>query len=326
MEITKLKPQLSIALKQATGHLQRARNALRGLGRSIVEKRRRLGEALRTRADELKLRLRSSRDAIAVTSDKIAKLGSRSSVALRQTTRLLEQARNTVTGMGRGVVEKARSLGEALRSRANELKSLPRSFRDAIAATSDKIASFGSRVTGRLKRARDTLTGFVKSVFGKRRKLREALRTREDELESVLASSLDAVVVTNGVHRFLATNPRALDLFGVSETNITQFTLDVFFSHGQIADFDRNGSSFIRRQESHGKCKIRRLDGSSRVAEYVFVANFAPLRHLIRFYDVTPRKKSGLIRYTTQSRPQESSNSGQLAEDFPKTANCLPRL
>jgi PAS domain-containing protein len=109
-------------------------------------------------------------------------------------------------------------------------------------------------------------------------------------LQKLLASSLDAVVVTNGDRRFVATNPKALDLLGISEANMRKFTIDAFLPHGQILDFDGTGPPFIRREERRGKCKIRRLDGSLRVAEYIFVANFVPRRHLSRFRDVTPEK------------------------------------
>ena len=129
-------------------------------------------------------------------------------------------------------------------------------------------------------------------VADKPRRAPEALRARGNELRKLLASPLKAVVVTDDNYRFLVTNPKALDLFGVSPTNVTKFTIDIFLSHGQVLNFTRNAShftAFIRRRERHGKCKIRRLDGSLRVAEYVFVANFAPRRHVFRFRDVTPQ-------------------------------------
>jgi PAS domain S-box-containing protein len=146
------------------------------------------------------------------------------------------------------------------------------------------------QVTVHLQRAQNTLTRLGRSVADKLRRLQEALHERENGLRKLLASSLDAIVLTNGDRRFVAANPKALDLFGISETNMRKFTIDAFLSNGQILDFDGNGPPFIRRVERHGKCKIRRLDGSLRVAEYIFVANFVPLRHLSRFRDVTPEK------------------------------------
>jgi PAS domain S-box-containing protein len=147
-----------------------------------------------------------------------------------------------------------------------------------------------------LQRAQNTLTRLGRSVAEKPRRLKEALRDRENGLRKLLASSPDAIVVTNGDHRFVAANPKALGLFGISETNMRKFTIDAFLPDGHILGFDADGPPFMRREERHGKCKIRRLDGSVRVAEYVFVANFVPLRHLSRFHDITLQSSNSLAR------------------------------
>ena len=141
-----------------------------------------------------------------------------------------------------------------------------------------------------LQRAQNTLARLVRSFAETRRRLQETLREREDGLRKLLASSPDAIVVTNADHRLVAANPRALDLFGISEANMGKFTIDAFLPHKQILDFDENGPPFIKREERCGKCRVRRLDGSSRIAEYTFVTNFAGRRHLSRFHDVTPEK------------------------------------
>ena len=143
-----------------------------------------------------------------------------------------------------------------------------------------------------LQRAQNTLTRLARSVVERRQRLKEAIRDRENSLRKLLAGSPDAIVVTNGDHRFVAANPKALGLFGISETNMRKFTIDAFLPSSQILDFDADGPPFMRREEKHGKCKIRRLDGSVRVAEYVFVANFVPLRHLFRFHNVTLQRSN----------------------------------
>jgi PAS domain S-box-containing protein len=118
-------------------------------------------------------------------------------------------------------------------------------------------------------------------------KLQEARRTSENDLRTLLANSLDVIVVTDGNHRFVCANPKALDLFGVSELNMKKFTIDAFLSHRQILKLRRKWFA-IRRDETYGKCEIRRLDGSLRVAEYIFVANFISHRDLYRFLNVAP--------------------------------------
>ena len=138
-----------------------------------------------------------------------------------------------------------------------------------------------------LQRAQNTLTRLGRGVAEKPQRLKEALRNRENDLRKLLASFPDPIVVMNGDHRFVAASPKALGLFGISETNMREFTLGAFLLDGQMLGFKADGPPFVRREERHGTCKIRRLDGSVRVAEYVFVANFVPFRHLSRFHDIT---------------------------------------
>ena len=134
------------------------------------------------------------------------------------------------------------------------------------------------------------LARLMQSFAKTHRKLQETLREREDGLRKLLKTSPDAIVVTNADHRFVAANPRALELFGISEANMGKFTLDAFLPHQQILDLDGNGPPFMKREERHGKCRIRRLDGSLRVTEYTLVTNFAGRRHLSRFHDVVPKR------------------------------------
>jgi len=153
------------------------------------------------------------------------------------------------------------------------------------------------QMTVHLQRAENTLARLVRSFAETRRRLQETLREREDGLRKLLASSPDAIVVTNADHRLVAANPIALDLFGISEANMGKFTIEAFLPHKQILDFDGNGPPFIKREERHGKCRIRRLDGSLRIAEYTFVTNFAGRRHLSTFHDVTREKMKFVAKF-----------------------------
>jgi len=167
--------------------------------------------------------------------------------------------------------------------------------------TSDKITNFRSQlfaaleqVTAHLRRVLSTLTGPGKNALEKTRRLQEARRARENDLRELMASSLDAIVVTNVDRRFVAANPKALHLFGVSEANIRQFTIDAFLLD-HIRYFDGSGLPFISREEKQGECQIRRLDGSLRLTEYIFVANILPFRHLFRFRndrECAPRRRA----------------------------------
>ena len=198
MEITKFSSQLFAAWEQATAHLRRVLNTLTIWGKSVLEKTRRLLEAYR--ASDLRKVLASSLDAIAVTSDKIAKFRSQLFAAWEQVTAHLRRVLNTLTIRGKSVLEKTRRLLEAYR--ASDLRKVLASSLDAIAVTSDKIAKFRSQlfaaweqVTAHLRRVLNTLTIRGKSVLEKTRRLLEAYRA--SDLRKVLASSLDAIVVTS---------------------------------------------------------------------------------------------------------------------------------
>lgn len=144
-----------------------------------------------------------------------------------------------------------------------------------------------------VQKAQNRLLRAGKRLADEHRILQAALHERENALRSLLASSGVAIVVTNGDRRFVAANPKAL--FGISERNLTRFTIDAFCPHDQVLNFERNGLPFIRGEERGGRCTIRRLDGSVRVAEYTFVENFVPGRHLSSFRDIDLEKDSSGI-------------------------------
>lgn len=161
--------------------------------------------------------------------------------------------------------------------------------RDATVATNDKISRqvFAGlvQVAIYLDRTQDRLLRLRRSVAGRPLKLEEVHRARENDLRELLASSLDAILVTDANRRFVEANPKALGLFGVSEANLRKFTIDAFFFRGQIPESEGNGSPFRTR---YGRCEIRRLDGSLRVAECCCFAHFVPFRHVFKFRNVVP--------------------------------------
>ena len=258
MDITKFGSQLFIVLEQATVHLQQVQNTLTRTGRNVANKSRKPQEALRP-----------------------------AGIYLWQ---LFRRRQNTLTIVGRSAVDTLRRLQEAIRARKKDVRKLQATSLGTIEMTKDKITKFGSQlfvalaqVTTRLRRGQDTLTRLGRSVADKPRSLQKALRLRENELRVLLESSLDAIVVTDAAGSLVAANSKALDLFGVTRTNMRQFTIHVFLSHSQIQKFGGRRLRFTRRETRRGKCEIRRLDGSLRVADYSFVANVTPFRHLCRF-------------------------------------------
>lgn len=155
------------------------------------------------------------------------------------------------------------------------------------------ITKYGSQLSTALEQAsvlfwrvRNTLTRLGRSVADKPQRLQKALQSRKNELRELLASSADAVVVTNADRSLVAANSQALDLLGLTGTNMKKFTIDVFLSRYQIQHFNRQILRFTKRETRRGRCEIRRLDGSLRVVEYSFVTNFTPFRHLCRFRNI----------------------------------------
>ncbi len=206
----------------------------------------------------------------------ITKFSSYLFIGLEQASVLLRRALNALRERQKNVLEKMRAfLASSL---------------DAVVEANGKIIKFRSQlfvalkqVTVNLRHALNPLMEWGKDALEKTQTLQESRRARENDLRELLASQVDSVVVTNHDRRFIAANLNALHLFGVSETNMRQFTIDAFLLEGEITHFDRNGLPFISREERQGQCKIRRLTGNLRIAEYAFVANFVSFRHLFIF-------------------------------------------
>jgi PAS domain S-box-containing protein len=168
---------------------------------------------------------------------------------------------------------------------------------DAIVATKEKIFKFAGQLLIWLKplnlmlqQAFGTLAARIRGAADKPRQLREAIRGRKNYLRCLLTTSFDAIVVTDREHRFVQANSRALDLFGISERNITMFTMDAFLPYRQIEQLDETGAPFMHGRERHGECEIKRLDGSSLFAKYTFVSNAVPRQHLYRFQSLAPHR------------------------------------
>jgi len=182
------------------------------------------------------------------------------------------------------------ALRERRKNVLEKMRAFLTSFFDAVVEANGKIIKFRSQlfvdlkqVTVNLRHALNPLMERGKDALEKTQTLQESRRARENDLRELLASPVDSVVVTNLDRRFIAANLNALHLFGVSETNMRQFTIDAFLLEGEVTYFEGNGLPFISREERQGECKIRRLTGNLRIAEYVFVANFVSFRHLFIF-------------------------------------------
>jgi len=241
-------------------------------------------------------------------------------VAVREPVRVyLRLAQNTLMRLGGSVADRPRALQKALRARENELQKLFTSSLDAMAVAKAKLIKFRSQfvaslepVRANLRLAQKSLMRLGRSVVYGPRALQKALCAKENELRKLLARSLDAIVVTDLAGRFIGANSEALDLFGVSDTNMKKFTINVFLSHDQTPYFAGHSSAFMRREKRHGECKVRRLDGSLRVAEYSFVAHFLPNRHVCRFTNVRTAQVKCVATYASGQGNDAKSSRQRL--------------
>src|SRR6516164_9604492 len=112
---------------------------------------------------------------------------------------------------------------------------LPPRTLDSVVSMVENVNQFTERLIIELKQikiplqlAHRAITKLVRGVADKRRRFRETLQARENDLQNLLTTSFDAIDVTDGDRRFVAANSMALDLFGMSQRNITMFTMDAF--------------------------------------------------------------------------------------------------
>jgi PAS domain S-box-containing protein len=311
--IARMRSQLSLASGKAAVHLQKSQKVVTAMAKDAAVK---LQEAHRASGTDLRKLQASSREAMVVANAKLGKLGSQISVASEKAAVHLQRSQQVVAGMAK---EAGGKLQVASRARQDDLRKLQASSRDAIEIANGKLAKLASQLYGALRqtivpfqRAQSALASAGKSVIERPRRLREARRTRETDLQRLLTNSADAIVVTNDKRRFVDANPKALDLFGVSDSNMRNFTIDTFLSHCQILERRRKWFA-IRRDEKYGRCRIRRLDGSVRVAEYILVANAIPGQHLYRFLNVAAARITPLK--STAKRPARPTDDTRKPPD-----------
>jgi len=225
----------------------------------------------------------------------ITKFRTQLSVSLDQASACLQIAENVLDQLQRRV---AIYLQQVRHDLAHDSQNLRAGSRDTLIVVNESIARMGSQISAasrqaamKLQTAQNAITGLGRSIADRPRRTREARWARENELRSSLASSVDPVVVTDGDRRLLAANAKALELFGISELNMRNFTLDAFVANVEPPDFDRD-PSFESPEARLSRCKIRRLDGGVRVAECQFVAGIVPRRHLYKFLNTTSPRYS----------------------------------
>lgn len=290
--IERIKPRISVLLEKAAVVGQRTQESLVKAGGS---KARSLGQAVHARRYYWPELRKGGAVAVAVTSVGIAKFRAYLAELSERTSVHLRQARQALAS-------DKQKMEKVVAARKADLEA---GYAAAMVATNRGLKKVGAQVymlleyCGRsIQRAGHKVANAGREIASKPRRIRAARKARENDLLNLLATSLDAIVVTDDEHRFVAANTNALQLFGVSYANIRNFSLDSFIANGQVG-FNRHGASFGRRELKKGNCKIRRLDGNVRLAEYEFTANHVPFRHLCIFRNVTSRPIGSIARTDT---------------------------
>ena len=182
-----------------------------------------------------------------------------------------------------------------------------------------------NRISSRLRSVREGVGALACRAKAGHLRWQQALREKRNHLEKLLADSPEPMVITDGALRFVAANPAALALFGVSKTNIGKFAIDAFLSTQQVDFFKHGGPPFVRGATRLGECEIRCFDGRVKVVDYIFQPNFMPGRHLANFRDAHPER--GNLQFSSENplAPRRFPDP-RRARSFPEAHNGKPHL
>ena len=291
MVIPKFRGSFPIVLDRVLAYLEIAKITFNRLQKSAPDK---LREMHQRSEEELRKLLARSRDSLIVVNEMITRLGSHVSIASKKASVEIRKMQEVAADLGSAGVDKVQKIR---RGSENELQKLRAGCRVAIVAADGKIVKVGGQVSivsrqlaAKLLKAQSAVNGWGRTIADKPRRMREVRLAKENDLRNLLGSSPDAIVVTDLNRRMVVANAQALELFGISESNMGNFAVDAFLAGVEPQDFNGNGSSSESREVRLNQCKIRRLDGSLRVAECQLVEGVVPHRHLYKFLNLAPYK------------------------------------
>ena len=223
----------------------------------------------------------------------IAKFRSQLSISWDQALALLRHAENVLDRLKRKVANWLRQVRQDF---SNDCRALRADSRRVRIVANETLVRWGSRVveasrhaTMRPRNAQNAVSGSESGMVFKPRGILRSQGTSENDVRNFLANSLDAVVLTDRHRRLVAANAKSLELFGISEFNMRNFTLDAFVASVEPPDLDWSHAR-SKGREVRLRCKIRRLDGGSLLADCQFVAGILPHRYLCKFLNVTQYK------------------------------------
>jgi len=313
--------------KQAAMHLGKARVRLADFGRRAASR----AVVARHEAEKYWNTARTgTQRAMIAANQTMGALRVEAAFRSRQAAVQLEKAQHALADAGRST---AARVGAARRGLENELDRVEASLRNAAVATTEKLTSVGSGVSDAAGRTAASMAGAgrvvasaVKNVIEKPRRLREARRAKEEELRELLVASGDGIVVTDDSRRLVVANSLALEMLGISEFNMRQFTIDAFVEHADQLAAERNGSTIEADETSRKQRKIRRLDGGLRLADCEYAAEFVPKRHVYTFRNIGPYRLAPFGVAGRRARTNSGGNVQAKAAPFPRVAQEAKKL
>src|SRR5438270_2283930 len=146
-----------------------------------------------------------------------------------------------------------------------------------------------------------------------RKRSEEALRQSEARVRAIFESSLDAIVIFDGISGLCSdANAAAGALVGVPREQLMGRRLCDFCDKGFKEEWERLNEAGSGR----GHFWVYLIDGTRRLVEYCFTANILPGQHLAMLRDVTERQN--LEEQLRQSQKMEAVGrlAGGVAHDF----------
>jgi PAS domain S-box-containing protein len=125
-----------------------------------------------------------------------------------------------------------------------------------------------------------------------RERAREALQESERRLRALFDSTLDAILIANDDSEYTEANPAACRMLGVDRNELLGSRLDDFVPEAEGEMARSAWREFLERGSMQGEFRLRRADGTIRIAEFSAKAGFLPGRHLSVLRDVTERKRA----------------------------------
>jgi diguanylate cyclase (GGDEF)-like protein/PAS domain S-box-containing protein len=132
-----------------------------------------------------------------------------------------------------------------------------------------------------------TVTG---TLFDKLRLTAADAADREQELRAIVDTTSDALLVANDAREYVAANPAACRMLGLSLDELLGRRIDDFMPGADSLAIEEAWREFLEVGQQRGEIGLRRPDGGEILVDFAAVARHLPGRHLSILRDITERK------------------------------------